>query len=168
MKDTILKNEKNYFIHIIYASSFLLAVFTIIGYLVWSKYQTTVQKRIEIEQRIEIQAAQDRIKKTRTLNCVIIARKSYDENWASACTENANRIQAALKNCVNSSEKSARFISGNGSLLDYKSLYESYAAQCKLLYGTPNPKPNCLLPNSLAKGLDESLQKDEKMCAIIS
>lgn len=63
MKADILKSEKNYFIHIIYASSFLLAVFAVIGYLVWSKYQTTVQNRIEMEQRIEMQAAQDVLKK---------------------------------------------------------------------------------------------------------
>ena len=76
MKADILKNEKNYFIHIIYAASFLLAVLAVISYLVWSKYQTTVQNRIEMEQRVEIQEKQDRIKKTRILNCMIIAQKS--------------------------------------------------------------------------------------------
>lgn len=99
---------------------------------------------------------------------MIIAQKSYSDSWASACTENANSVRAALNNCINSSEKSARFITNDGQLLNYKNLYQSYVAQCKLAYGAPNPKSNCLLPNSIAKSLNESLQKDEKMCTVIS
>ncbi len=160
--------KSNYFIHLIYAGSFLLSVFVVISYLIWNKHDTVLQNKIETEQQLALKTEQEQAKKVKILNCLIQARNIYSENWATACKEHAKSIHVALDNCIKGSEKSARFISGDGSLVDYNALYQSYVAQCKSYYGVPNFNSNCSLPNSMAKSIDERLQKDEKLCMILS
>jgi hypothetical protein len=146
-------SEKKYFVHFIYAGTFLLAVLLVIGYLAWNKYEIAV-------------AAQ--VKKSRMLMCVANAQENYSAAWAGACKTNAKAIQTNLANCINGSEKRARFIADGDSFVNYKNLLANYVAQCKSAYGTPNPKPTCLLPSSTAKSLNTGLQQQEKLCKSIS
>lgn len=146
------QNERKYLIHIIYAGTFLFAVVAIIGYLVWCKYEATAQKQME---------------KKKIVSCLVGASDDYNEGWAAACKQDAKEIQIELGDCIDSAKKRARFISSAGAD-DYTALAQVYVAQCKSAYGTPDSKSTCLLPNSMAKGLNAALQKQEKLCTIIS
>jgi hypothetical protein len=167
------ESKPNLFIHLIYSGSFLLGIIAIISYLVWSKHQITIQHNIEIqqiEQHAVLQNQMEQAKKARVLACLQNAAQAYTADWATACREHAKDAEIRLINCNSSSEKSAKFIAGagGGGLINYQDLYQNYAAQCNASLENPNPKPNCLLPNSMANGINAALQKAEQLCTIIS
>ncbi len=143
--------NKKYLVHIIYAGAFLLSVLTVIGYLVWNKYQAIEQNNM---------------KKAEILVCMTRAEENYAEAWATACKKNAEKNQVALTNCISSSEKQAHFITAHDRFINYSSLYKTYTAQCKNLYGTPDSTNNCLLPKPIADGLNSGLRDEEKNCRI--
>ncbi len=148
--------SKNYFIHFIYAGSFLLSVIFIVGYLAWSNNQIAAK-----------QAATEKDKKIKISTCVIRSQQSYADNWAQACKKNAAEANTELSACIKSSENSAKLISSSG-MESYNDLYQEYALNCKVLY-KPDPQPDCQLPELIANGLNSDLKDNEQMCvALIS
>lgn len=152
MIDSVQKS--NYSIHLIYAGSFIVAVFMFIGYMAWNNHQIALQKENE------------QIRKIKVLGCIQYAEKSYAQSWANACKQNAEKTQEALSSCENQADSLNKYLNvpevkekKRGSYL-----YNYEVAQCRRAYGAPNPRPDCELPGSIAESLNISLQRQEKLC----
>jgi len=143
--------SKNYFIHFIYAGSFLLSVIFIVGYLAWSKDQASTK-----------QEAIEKDKKTRIATCIIRSQQSYAANWAQACKKHAAEVKTGLSACIKSSENDAKLLSSSGTW-KYNDLYQEYVLHCESLY-KPDSQPDCLLPTPIADGLNADLKESEQMC----
>ena len=106
-------------------------------------------KRLEIEnKRLEEEkneAEKKRILKSNMLeNCIKNAYIVYVNNWAKSCESNAKNISDGYKNCIN-----------EGNL---------NASMCRSVWGEPDNRNNCTLPNQIGKRWDDTYQKEKDEC----
>lgn len=76
-----MKQKQSIFVHLLYAATFLIAVFIFIGY-----------KESKIDQ---------------VNSCLAGARKSYEENWAQACKTTAKIEKEGYAKCMKDQSMSA-------------------------------------------------------------
>lgn len=72
--------------------------------------------------------------------CLTQAELQYQQNWASNCVKNAERVREGYNNCLSS---------------------ESF---CRSLWGTPDPSPSCSLPTNIAEQIEEWRSEARNEC----
>jgi hypothetical protein len=152
--------KHKYIIHIIYASTFLLAVFLVIGYMFWEKERASIAA-LEAQRNAEkvAEAKADRAK-----TCVMIATSAYTELWAKACIKQAETIKTALNNCIAQAHYDTALIYSWDQSAQ-KNAYLSRVILCKNMYGSaPNPAPDCKLPAYEADDLNNQLLNAKSSC----
>lgn len=138
------KNKPRYLVHIVY-----LMIISILVYFIWNDYQVS-------------QMNQTNQKAT----CLRDASNDYNSNWANACRAEAIQIRNSLRNCENEAAAYTKYMSSATAMTLHatQQLQNLKIAQCKSAYDTPNSRPNCVLPNSMAKNIDNAYDKEKSMC----
>ena len=87
--------------------------------------------------------------------CLADARSSYDNNWAVACSVDAKRKEAGLKNCIN-------VVNPNwGPGTPY---YQALVDGCNSVWGKPDFSGNCPLPHSNSETINKYFSDAKSEC----
>jgi hypothetical protein len=150
-----------YFVHFIYAGSFLLAVMACLGYLVWSKHQAALERELRIEEQAKLAKLQEQ----KIAICIIKADRAYLSQWASACKLHAESNKSNLEQCIDRAKKMEAYLkTPYTSEEDSKNSYALQVSNCESLYETFNPESDCALPLYISDKLNTRHENEKNLC----
>lgn len=150
MTDLSNNSKPKILIHIIYAITILLVVFSILGYLFW-------EKTILIEN-----------KDAKVKSCIQEASANYINSWSISCAKNADFVRNQLNNCIGQAKYATNLVYNGAFKSSAKNAYLNAVMQCKRTFGEPNSAPDCSLPVYKANDLNAELHSSEQLCMKIN
>lgn len=151
-------NHKKIIVHIVYATSFLLSVLSIILFLVWSHKEQAKHAQIELAQ---LQAKENKRKADLAL-CLLTASKQYTTDWIAACREQAVLNKSTLAACIKEKELLAKSV--YSGLKEGKNTLNFWIFRCKQEHTNIEFKPNCSLHQAMANNLAQQQNANEASC----